>query len=259
MTDFEKDQDNRRTAPVRKESLGQRYRAKSTGRGALKALAVIVAMLALVGSVASIVVGFSDDIVKRIGVNGGKIDDAVLLRRYGDQSRNQPPQVVGEELMKDSVQQIDIEPFVQRSPWSTVRLSMMLRLVSYFLVVLGACLTMASRPLGPRLMIIGSLILVVHGLVESLALVEHGQAMVSELYRDLRISYEDVVERAQIEGEFRQPFPRFREREPKVLKIMGMVYFLVTSVLWQLAAVCLAASQPLQPKLAIDDDEKVEK
>ena len=217
-------------------------------RGGLKALAVIIAMLALVGSVVSVAVWFSGNLAKQAGVNGRRLDDAALVKRYQGNILDQPPFVIGEMLMRDSAQQVDIKPFLEHSPWSTLRWSMVLRLLSYAVVIVGAALTLMSRSLGPRLMMVGSLVLVIHGLVEGLALLEHGQSLTAEFYRDLKSSYLDVIERARIEADFRQPFRYFRELEPTTLKLIATAYFLVTTVLWQLAAICLAACRPLEPK-----------
>jgi hypothetical protein len=225
--------------------IDQKATVRPESRGALKALAVIIALFASVGLCGSVALGFGLTLLDQADGYSSEADDARLAERYSKVSESRPPRVLGEMLIKDSLKRIDFRPFLERPPISILFDSVWLRALSYGVVILGAILTLISRPLGPRLVFWASLGLIVHGAVEALALLQSGHAVAIEFLRDFEYSYRHVIELADIEGEFRNPFTGVRTLDHKTIQLIDLAYYLGVTVLWQVAALCLAICKPL--------------
>ena len=208
-------------------------------RCGLKALCVVVTVLALVGAILSGLVCFSDDIMRGFHRDSGRGNGEEQRIRLRHALERSGPDELARRLLREALGRTDPEPFIAAKPWATLRLSMGLRLVSYGLLLLGSIMVFMGWRLGLRLMIAVCFVLVLHGVVEALSLLQHGQFLVAEYYRDLRVNYLDLVDSLGLSDSIRDPLSRFSRQSAGMLRALDVLYFVVMTLLWQLALVCL--------------------
>ncbi len=208
-------------------------------RRGLKALCIVVTVLAFVGATLSGLVCFSGNIMREYSRDSGRTNGEVQRVRLRHALERSGPAELAHRLLMESLGRTDPEPFIAAKPWVTLRLSMGLRLVSYGLVFLGSIMVFTGRRRGMWLLMIACLVLIVHGAVEALSLLKHGQFLVSEFYRDLRVNYLDLVDSMGLSDSLRDPLSSFSSRSAGTLRVLDVLYFVVMTLLWQLALVCL--------------------
>ncbi len=222
----------------------EKRKAKEAGRSGLIALAIIIGVLALVSSLVSLAFYYSDSIAARFVAEQNVTADQDLATVYQRRATTLSPSNLARAVMGDAFGRIDYGSFLAAEPWLSVRRSMTLRLIAYGVIVLGALLTFASKPRGPRIMLGACLVLVLHGFFESLTIFSHGQALAAEFSRDLAVQVVEVIEAAKLESNYAGRAIAFRPLEPNEWKFAVGIYFVVVTIFWQIAAVALALFKP---------------
>lgn len=223
-------------------------RPRRESRGGLKALSIIIAVLALVGLCSSAAIAIVVMMLHESDGHQAKSDDANLVERYSQLDEVDSPRRVGKMIVEDSLKRIDFRPFLNRQPMSTLFFTSLVRFFLCGLIVLGAIFTLVSNAIGPRFILGSCLCLVVVGLIEALSLLHSGYAIATEFYRDFECSYRHVIDLANIEGEYRNPFGGVKTLELETVKLIGLVYFGGATMLWQIAALSVAFCKPLLPR-----------